>query len=124
MVQPLPPTATFSIQPLESFDFTKPQEWECWIRRFDRFRLASNLNKTSEENQVNTLVYCIGDETEDVLRGLPLTAEDRKKYAPVIEGFDAFFVPKKNVIYERAKRKSVYNYQGKRWIPSSRHYTD
>ena len=98
-----PPTATFSIQPPESFDFTKPQEWERWIRRFDRFRQASNLTTTPEENQVNTLVYCMGDEAEDVLRGLTLTADDRKKYKPVKEGFDAFFVPKKNVIYERAK---------------------
>lgn len=60
MAQPTP-TATFTIQPPEPFDFTKPQEWERWIRRFDRFRLASNLNATSEENQVNTLVYCMGD---------------------------------------------------------------
>ena len=24
----------------ESFDFSKPQEWERWIRRFERFRIA------------------------------------------------------------------------------------
>ena len=52
---------------------------------------------------MNTLVYCMGDEAEDVLRGLALSADDRKKYKNVKEGFDAFFVPKKNVIYERAK---------------------
>ena len=66
---PPTPTATFTIQPPEPFYLTKPQEWERWIRRFDHFRLASNLNATSEENQVNTLVYCMGDEAEDVLRG-------------------------------------------------------
>ncbi len=102
MAQPTP-TATFTIQPPEPFDFSKPQEWERWIRRFDRFRLASNLNATSEENQVNTLVYCMGDEAEDVLKGLTLTADEKKKYTDVKAGFDAFFVPKKNVIYERAK---------------------
>nr|XP_055068361.1 uncharacterized protein LOC129450004 [Misgurnus anguillicaudatus] len=102
MAQPTT-TATFTIQPPEPFDFTKPQEWERWIRRFDRFRLASNLNATSEENQVNTLVYCMGDEAEDVLKGLTLTEDQRKKYTDVEAGFDAFFVPKKNVIYERAK---------------------
>ena len=102
MAQPTP-TATFTIQPPEPFDFTKPQDWERWIRRFDRFRLASNLNATSEENQVNTLVYCMGDEAEDVLKGLTLTADERKGYTDVKAGLDAFFVPKKNVIYERAK---------------------
>ena len=102
MAQPTP-TATFTIQPPEPFDFTKPQDWERWIRRFDRFRLASNLNATSEENQVNTLVYCMGDEAEDVLKGLTLTADERKGYTDVKAGLDAFFVPKRNVIYERAK---------------------
>ena len=56
------PCATFNIQPPESFDFSKPHEWDKWIRRFERFRLASNLNASSEENQVNTLIYCMWDE--------------------------------------------------------------
>ncbi len=45
----------------------------------------------------------MGDEAEDVLKGLTLTADEKKKYTDVKAGFDAFFVPKKNVIYERAK---------------------
>lgn len=54
-----PPNATFTIQPPEPFDFSKPQLWEKWIRRFERFRLASNLHISSEANQVNTLIYCM-----------------------------------------------------------------
>ncbi|KAJ8332619.1 hypothetical protein SKAU_G00424080 [Synaphobranchus kaupii] len=46
------PSATFSISPPEAFDFAKPQEWQKWIRRFERFRVASNLDKSSEANQV------------------------------------------------------------------------
>ena len=64
------PCATFNIQPPESFDFSKPQEWDKWIRRFERFRLASNLHASSDENQVNTLIYCMGDEADDILLGL------------------------------------------------------
>ncbi|KAL6455308.1 hypothetical protein MHYP_G00362590 [Metynnis hypsauchen] len=97
------PCATFNIQPPESFDFSKPQEWDKWIRRFERFRLASNLNASSEENQVNTLIYCMGDEADDILRGLTLTDAERSTYKEVREGFQRFFVVKKNVIYERAK---------------------
>ena len=52
---------------------------------------------------MKTLVYCMGDEAEDVIKGLTLTADERKMYTDVKAGFDAFFVPKKNVIYERAK---------------------
>lgn len=97
------PCATFNIQPPEPFDFAKPQEWEKWIRRFERFRLASNLNASSEDNQVNTLIYCMGDEADDILRGLNLTDAQRRTYHDVRGGLQGFFVVKKNVIYERAK---------------------
>ncbi|KAJ8340446.1 hypothetical protein SKAU_G00350790 [Synaphobranchus kaupii] len=50
---PLPcPSATFSIQPPEPFTFTKPQEWERWISRFERFRQASNLHTYPQANQI------------------------------------------------------------------------
>ena len=49
MAQPTS-TATFTIQPPEPLDFTKSQDWERWIRRFFRFRLASNINAALEEN--------------------------------------------------------------------------
>ena len=123
LTQPTP-TATFTIQPPEPLVYIKPQDWERWIRIFDRFRLASNLNATLEEKQVNTLVYCIGDEAEDVLEGVMLTEDERKMYTDVKAGFDAFFVPKKYVIYEEPSSISVCNCQEKRWIPSSLLYTD
>lgn len=97
------PCATFSIQPPEPFNFSKPQEWERWIRRFERFRQASNLHTSSQDNQINTLMYCMGDEADDILKGLNLTAENMQSYDAVKEGFHAFFVVKKNVIYERAR---------------------
>lgn len=94
---------TFSIQLRESFDFSKQQEWAKWIRQFERFCLASNLNAGLEENQVNTLIYCMGDEADDILHGLTLTAAHRDTYQGLRDGFQGFFIVRKNVIYERAK---------------------
>ncbi len=99
----MPPSATFTIQPPEPFNFSKPQEWEKWIWRFERFRLASNLHVSSQANQVNTLIYCMGDEADDVLRGQPLSNPQHQEYETVKETFNRFFMPKKNVIYERAR---------------------
>lgn len=96
-------SATFTIQPPEAFDFSKPQDWERWVRRFERFRLASNLHLSSGANQVNTLIYCMGDEADDILRGQVLTEVARQEYKTVKETFDMYFVPRKNVIYERAR---------------------
>ncbi|KAF7645597.1 hypothetical protein LDENG_00201450 [Lucifuga dentata] len=98
-----PPSSTFTIQPPEPFDFSKPQEWEKWIRRFERFWLASNLHTASHDSQINTLVYCMGDEADDILRGLNLTDAQRDVYTTVKESFNRFFVQKKNVIYEQAQ---------------------
>lgn len=97
------PAATFNIQPPEPFDFGKPLEWTKWIRRFERFRQASNLTTNSEESQVNTLIYCMGDEADDVLRGLKLSDADLRNYARVRDGFRDFFVVKKNIVFERAR---------------------
>lgn len=93
----------FLINPPESFDFSKLHDWEKGIRRFERFRVSSDLDKSTQANQVNTLIYCMGDEADDVLKGLRLTDEQRLVYNTVKDGFTNFFVPKKNVIYQRAK---------------------
>lgn len=89
-------SATFTITLPEPFNFSKPHEWEKRVRCFERFRLASNLNSSSDANQVNTLVYCMGDEANDVLRGIVLTQQQRLQYDAVKAGFDGYFVPKKN----------------------------
>ena len=66
------PNGSFTIQPPDQFDFTKPLKWETWIRRFERFRIASGLSRTSSENQVNTLIYCVGGKSDDILQTLNL----------------------------------------------------
>ena len=33
------------LSPPESFNFSRPQEWPKWIRRFERFRIAAELAK-------------------------------------------------------------------------------
>ncbi len=45
--------ATYQIPLVEPFDFSRPEEWPKWIRRFERFRVASELSEKTEESQVN-----------------------------------------------------------------------
>lgn len=68
--------AAFQVSPPPKFDFSKPEEWPKWIRRFERFRIASGLELQSDENQVITLIYTMGDEAEDVITSLNLTEEE------------------------------------------------
>ena len=50
------------------FNFAKPEEWPKWLKRFERFRQASELCKKTEESQVNTLLYSMGEKADDILQ--------------------------------------------------------
>ena len=92
--------ATFNVQPPDKFDFNKPEEWPKWSRRFERFRTVSGLSSQDENEQIDTLIYCMGDEAEDVITALKISATDIKKYDSVKARLDLYFVPKRNVIFE------------------------
>ena len=55
--------ASIRLQPPEPFTYTKPDEWLCWKKRFDNFV----FNTEGDERQVRSLLYCLGEEAEDVL---------------------------------------------------------
>ena len=75
--------ATAVQTPPDPFDFSSPAEWPRWIRRFERFRIATALDEKEDEYQVNSLLYAMGDAADDVLAVLPLTDEDKKEYEAV-----------------------------------------
>ena len=95
--------ASIRLQPPEPFQFKRPDDWPKWKRRFEQFRAASGLAKEGEEQQVSTLLYCLGEDAEDVLISMNIAAEDRKSYEAVISHFDDYFKVRINVILERAK---------------------
>ena len=96
-------STSYQVAPPEKFDFKNPEEWPKWSRRFERFRSASGLKEKDDETQVHTLVYCMGDEADDLLSSFDLSNADSKKYSKVMEKFESHFVQRKNVIFERAK---------------------
>ena len=95
--------AVFNVTMPETLDFTRPDDWPHWIRRFERFRCASGLSEKGEEVQVNTLIYSMGDKADDVLLSFGLSDNDKKKYEVVKDKFDSHFVKRRNTIFERAK---------------------
>ena len=84
-----PATPSYQIAPPSEMDFSKPEEWAKWIRRFERFRQASGLSTKAETDQVNTLVYSVGDEADDILQSLSLNDEDSATFNGVKAKFDA-----------------------------------
>ena len=50
-----------------AFPFDTLDHWPKWKRRFQQYHLASGLSREFEEHQVNTLLYCLGEEAKDIL---------------------------------------------------------
>ena len=95
--------AQLRLEPPEPFNFRNPDDWPRWKRRFEQFRVASGLASDDALKQVNTLLYCLGEEAEGVLTSTNATADERKVYDTVVGKFDAFFKVRRNVIFERAR---------------------
>lgn len=95
--------ATYQVPTPACFNFSKTEEWPKWIRRFEHFRKASGLQMKDGSVQVNTLLYSMGSDADDILLSFRLSEAEAEDYDTVKARFEAYFVKKKNVIYERAK---------------------
>lgn len=96
------------LSPPDSFDFTNPQRWPDWLKRFQRFRTATKLDKEGGDVQVSTLIYAMGPEAEVILDRFKLSEADQVKFDVVVKNFDTHFKPNPNYIHEHAvfhKRK-------------------
>ena len=79
--------ATFQVATSSPFNFAKPEEWPKWLKHFERFHQASELHKKSEESQINTLLYSMGEKADDILQSFNLQEEELKKYETVVDKF-------------------------------------
>ena len=70
--------AMCSIAPPGIFTFTQLDNWPKWIGRFERFRQASELQSKTEESQINTLIYTMADQADDIFLSFQLSEEDQK----------------------------------------------
>ena len=98
------------IDPPGNFDFSDPGKWTRWRARWLRYRDASRINEHPDREQINTLVYSLGEQAEDIIlsRGIPEDTHDN-----VLRAFDDYFGVRTNIIVERAKfNKLVQNGDG------------
>ena len=86
----------------EKMDSKKPEDWKKWIERFECYRIAAGLDAKDENVQVNTLVYAMGGNANDVLRSFAIAADDLT-YERVKGRFETHFVGRTNVVLERAR---------------------
>ena len=75
MANPIP------VATLEQFDFKRPDRWLRWKCQFEQFLSASGLDEECDERTINTLLYCLGPDADDVLTSTNIGDDNRKKYS-------------------------------------------
>ena len=66
--------------------------------------MLTKLDKDDKDIQISTLIYCMGPEAEQLFKNFTFATEDDKQDPmKVMEKFDQHFIPKRNIIFERAR---------------------
>ncbi|UYV83817.1 hypothetical protein LAZ67_X000281 [Cordylochernes scorpioides] len=100
-------TVPARIQPPETFDFSTPNEWPKWRKRFERYLVVSGMKKKEEADKIDLFMYLMGDRADDIFRTFKFEKEEEAtKIDSVLKAFDSHFCVRKNIIYERAKFNS------------------
>ncbi|UYV60538.1 K02A2.6-like [Cordylochernes scorpioides] len=101
------PDVKFRIQPPETFDFSTPNEWPKWRKRFERYLVVSGMKKKEEADKIDLFMYLMGDRADDIFRTFKFEKEEEAtRIDSVLKAFDSHFCVRKNIIYERAKFNS------------------
>lgn len=89
----------------EPFSMDDPNLWLKWKQRFNIFLLASGKHSESEEVKIALLLYIIGESSLDVYN--TFSDDKTKTLKDVLECFDSYFLPKKNITMETFKFNNI-----------------
>lgn len=104
-----PPTSSASscefqaVPPNElSFEGNMAENWNFFKQKFEIYLHASRLSDESEENKGYILLNRIGDKALKIYNNFQWSATERKnEYPHIKKKFEDYFIPTKNVTYER-----------------------
>ena len=105
--------ADFKVAVPKEMDFSAPQTWPEWKRRFLRYRSASGLSERNAQRQVDMLLYCMGEEAEsisaqlvvrpprvaDVPNNIAAEDADGTLFNRTVEALDNYFMPRDNHLH-------------------------
>ena len=87
-----------------SLDGNVAENWRRWKQRFEIFSLASGLSEKATGVQAATFLHVAGPEALEVYNTFSwTTADDKNKVDKIMEKFDQYCNPRKNVTWERHK---------------------
>lgn len=92
-------------RPPEPFDINEPIMWPKWRQKFEIFMKATGKLSSEDDVQVALLLHIIGDSGLDIYNTFPV--EKTKKLKDVLQCFDEYLLPKKNITMETFKFNNI-----------------
>ncbi|KAK6166970.1 hypothetical protein SNE40_022164 [Patella caerulea] len=85
-----------------NLDGNLSENWRRWKQRFEIYLDASGIVSKTEKVKTSTLLHTIGEEALEIYNSFVFeTPENRLRLIPVLEKFEEYCSPKRNVTYER-----------------------
>ncbi|KAI4891972.1 hypothetical protein NFI96_009139, partial [Prochilodus magdalenae] len=76
--------------------------WRSFKQHFELYMSATGMDNKPEPRKIAMLLTVAGPQAIEVFNTFEFdTADDKEKYSKVIEKFEAYCSPKKNIVYER-----------------------
>lgn len=91
-----------SLQPL-ILEGNIHENWRKWRQRFENYLVASELSSKKSEVQCATLLHFIGEECHEIYNTFNIEADKKNDIKVLLNTFEGYFNPKKNITYERHK---------------------
>ncbi|XP_028176929.1 uncharacterized protein LOC114364817 [Ostrinia furnacalis] len=90
-------TKSNMVEPPKAMDFEDPAAWTRWIQRFRQYIKICNV--TDDEERRDLMLYCIGERSGEVMTQIG----KKETFEEIVQGFENYFEPRRNIIFERAK---------------------
>lgn len=88
------------IGPLK-MDGNLAENWRRWKLRWNLYATASGVSEKEENTQCAVFLHTIGEDALEVYETFMFAESENNKLDPIINKFEAYCAPKKNVTYER-----------------------
>ena len=100
--------------------FPVPMPMDCSgdiAENWNFFRLSwtnyeTGINEKDQPIRVASLITVLGRDAVRILQHLPMIADDRKDISSTLDELDAYFRPKKNIVYETFLFNSASQWPG------------
>lgn len=91
----------------------KAEQWKKWKQRWANYCIASGLSTKQAAIQTATFLHVIGEEGMDIFNTFKWEAEgDQSRLETILQRFEEYFVPKKNITFERHIFNSRHQREG------------